>query len=216
MAASIASHDLRDVVAVGHSFGAVMSLVAAARHPGRFRALALLDPTMVMSDQLDQIFFLDANGDRQHHLAVKARERRAQFASEEEAFAAWRPKTLFCDWSDEALRQFVRSALRPADQGSGMTLAWSPAWEAHYYEAFYYDSWAELERLDPRISVLVVRGGDTDVFQQRSVARFRAIRPSARMVDVPGYGHLFPQAAPVETARILGEWLAGLGRRIDG
>ncbi len=212
IAEAFAEHGLTEVIAVGHSFGAVASLVAAARHPERIRALCLLDPTMVNERQMDQIFFRDELGRRQHRLAVQARERRTHFASADEAYATWRSKRLFHDWSDELLRHFVSTALRPAGNGSGLTLIWPADWEAHYYEGFYYESWTELERLDLRIPVLVVRGGETDVFTLGSVERFRSIRPSATMVDVLGYGHLFPQAAPEQTGKVIREWLV----RIDG
>jgi pimeloyl-ACP methyl ester carboxylesterase len=205
-AATIAEHDLSGVIAVGHSFGAVVSLVAAARHPDRFSGLCLLDPTMVSEAQLEEIFFRDGRGLRQHRLAVQARERRTEFASEEEAFGAWRSKRLFHDWSDDLLRGFVSAALRPNGNGS-LTLAWPAAWEASYYEGFYPASWKELGRLPPRIPVLVARGRDTEVFTAEGVARFRALRPTARLVDVPGYGHLFPLAAPGETSRLVEEWL---------
>jgi len=211
IAATIARYDLEDVIAVGHSFGAVASLVAVARHPDRFRALCLLDPTMVLADDLHRVFFFDAGGERQHRLAVRARERRTEFGSEGEAYESWRTKPLFQDWSDETLRRFVRTALRPVGNGAGFTLAWPAEWEAHYYEGFHEESWAELERLDPAVPVLVVRGEKTDAFTARAAARFRAIRPSATMVEVTGFGHLFPQTAPEETARVVQAWLEDVG-----
>ncbi len=207
IAAGMVEHDLRDVVGVGHSFGAVASLVAATRQPDRFRALVLLDPTLLLQVLLDQIFRPDANGVVQHQLAVRARTRRAEFASLAEAFEYWRPRSLFRDWSDEALWFYVRSGLRPLPNGAGFTLVWAPDWEANYYEGLYRDGWSTLDQLDPRIPVLVIRGGTTDTFSVEAAERFRQLRPSASVVDLPGFGHLFPMAAPDQTAGIISDWL---------
>ena len=213
IAAGLVEHDLGDVVAIGHSFGAVASLVAAVRSPDRIRALCLLDPTMVLAEQIDRIYRLDAHGVRQHRLAVKARERRHEFESEQDAFTYWRPKSLFHDWSDEAVWRYVRCALKPKPDLSGFTLAWPAEWEAHYYEGLYEGSWAELDRLDPSMPVLVIRGATTDTFLPAAVERFRAARPSATIVDVAGHGHLFPQAEAGVTHRIVADWLGGIGNR---
>src|SRR5687768_6050617 len=44
--AGLSRHLLPPVIAVGHSFGAVASLLAAVRDRPRFRALAMLDPVI--------------------------------------------------------------------------------------------------------------------------------------------------------------------------
>ena len=134
LAAGIVEHDLHDIIAVGHSFGGVGSLVAAVRRPERFRGLVLLDPTLLLQVQLDHIFRPNADGVVEHQLAVRARVRRARFISLNEAFRCWRPRPLFRDWSDEALWGYVRSGLRQLPNESSCSLVWPADWQAHYYE----------------------------------------------------------------------------------
>ena len=216
LAAAMVHYDLRDVLAVGHSFGAVVSLVASARRPERFRGLVMLDPTMLLQAQLDQRIGPNGDGAARHLFAARARDRRSEFDSEPAAFEYWRPRSLFRDWSDDALWQYVRSALKPARDGNGFTLVWSPAWEAHYYESLYEESWRELDRLDPGLPVLVIRGGTTEVFLPEAAERFRMARPSATVVDLPGLGHLFPLVAPEQTARIITDWASARSFRPTG
>ncbi len=216
LAAGIADYDLHSVLAVGHSFGAVASLVAAARRPERFRGLIMLDPTMLLQAQLDQVMGPNGNGGARHLFAARARDRRSEFDSEPAAFQYWRPRSLFRDWSDDALWHYVRSALRPAPNGTGYTLVWPPEWEAHYYESLYEESWRELDRLDPALPVLVMRGGNTDVFLPEAAERFRMARPSATVVDFPGHGHLFPLVAPEQTARAIMDWATARSFRPTG
>lgn len=202
-------HDLRDVIAVGHSFGGVASMLAAIADPGRFRALILLDPTILPPDtmasidqmrQQDQMIRLP--------LVYGALNRRAEFADAADAFAYWRDKPLFQDWSDDALWHYTRAMTRPADDGTGVTLTWPRTWEAHYYRTIYTKSWADLPRLAGLLPTLIVAGEQSDAFPPESAARARDLLPAATHVALPGYGHLFPHAAPDQTRDIIANWLA--------
>ncbi len=209
--AGLEAHRLPPVVALGHSFGAVAALIAAGRDPARFRGLVMLDPTMLPPALMDSVRTLRARGEEPRFgLIEAARRRRARFASPEEAFAYWRGKELFADWPDAALHLYVEGMLRPAPDGEGFELAWSPEWEAWYYRSFYPDSWRDLERLAPGLPVLVVRGALSDTFVEASERHFRALRPGAEVKVVPGAGHLFPQSHAAEAAAAVRAWLSRL------
>lgn len=204
-------HQLPPVIAVGHSFGAVASLLAAVRDRSRFRALAMLDPVIpppaFMQEYRDRL----ARGEAAFRpLAQGARKRRTRFDSGEEAFEYWRGKPLFGDWTDEALWRYTRAMLRPLPDG-GFTLTWSSAWEAHYYESFYSGTWEEMAGLDPSLPVLVVGGATSDTLLPEATALLRERIPWGTHHTIAGHGHLFPHSAPGETGRVLREWLNGLG-----
>jgi pimeloyl-ACP methyl ester carboxylesterase len=201
-------HDLTDVVGLGHSFGSVALLLAAVRERARFRALCLLDPTIPPPSLLEMIRERGEGAwGYSQRLADKARQRRADFRDPDEAFAYWRDKPLFADWSDAALWQYTHTILRPAESGDGFQLSWSPAWEAHYYESLYAGTWSDIERLDPTLPVLIIGGATSDTFLPDAAELLRAKLPQARIEVVPGFGHLFPLAAPDATRGILEGWL---------
>ena len=208
--AGIQEHSLPQLVAVGHSFGAVASLLAAVKDPARFRGLALLDPTILPPPIMDQVREQRRRGEMSFRPLVQgARKRRDRFSSESEAFSYWRGKPLFADWPDDAVRRYTRAMLRPTGQGD-FTLTWPGAWEAHYYESFYTESWDAVERLDRSIPVLLVGGSESDTLLPEATALLLEKLPRARHVTIPGYGHLFPHAVPEQTGLILGDWIAGL------
>lgn len=202
----IRDHDLRDIIAVGHSFGGVASLLAAAEAPERFRALVLLDPTI---PPLPVMWFVRASRflglDDGFGLAPRAEKRRDHFESAEEAYTFFKSKRLFADWDDAALRQYAAS-MPPLPDG-GVTLAWPRAWEAYYFRTVYTGTWAHLSALRGKMPVLAVRGGTSKTFMPGSAARMRRILPDMVCAEVPGHGHLFPQSAPQETHRIIDDWL---------
>lgn len=203
----ISTHHLPPLIGIGHSFGAVTTLLAAIRKPGSIRALALLDPTILPPAVMEQARELRRTGQMAFRPLVQgARKRRNRFATAAEAFQYWREKPLFADWDAAALGNYVAAMLRPTGAGD-FTLTWPPAWEAHYYESFYPDTWNDLTRLDPSLPLLVVAGATSDTFVPEAVELLRRALPHAQIHSIPGHGHLFPQSAPQATGRILADWL---------
>lgn len=208
LVAGIEQHGLHDVIAVGHSFGAVASLVAAVMRRPLFRTLVLLDPVILPADVMEQYARAkrtnwESDG---HPLARQALRRRSHFSSRQEAFDIWRRRRLFADWSDAALMRYVDGGLRP-DGSGGYTLTWSAAWEAYYYNAFKADTWREVARLDPTLPILIVAGATSDTFMSDARAEFEAAVPWSESVVVDA-GHLFPQARPDATLAVLNDWLS--------
>jgi pimeloyl-ACP methyl ester carboxylesterase len=210
--AGLRAYGFERVIGVGHSFGAVVSMRAALAEPGRFRALILLDPTILPTHLTDAVKAARAQGQRLRiPLIDGALNRRHRFASVDEAYTYWRGKPLFQDWSDAAVRRYAESLTRPAADGDGLELAWPREWEAHYYLALDADVWELLPRLRAlQLPVLIVQGGTTETYVDAAADQVRALLPNADHVRLPGYGHLFPQAAPEITYQVISAWLAGL------
>ena len=205
------AHNLEGVIAVGHSMGGVHSLLAVLAEPCRFRALILLDPTILPPLPLAAIRLLQALGMGSHFPLVRgALRRRAHFESVEEAFAYWRAKPLFRDWSDEVLRLYAEGLTCPAPDGS-VTLRWSPQWEARIYQTILTDVWRDVPRLRGLLPTLIVRGEQTNTFVAASERRMRRLLPEATLITLEGHGHLFPMSAPQETRRIMEAWLREKG-----
>lgn len=209
LTAGLREHKLMDVILVGHSLGGVVSTLAAIAEPDRVRALVLLDPTFLRPAFLRIIALMRPLGlSSRYPLVKQALRRRGYFISPEEAFAYWRQKPLFADWADETLRDYVEGALRQT-HGGGHELTWSPRWESQVFRAVITDGWREPRRLRPDLPVLVIRGENTNAYVRACERKMRRLLPHATHLTMAGYGHLFPHAAPKQTAQIIDEWLTG-------
>jgi pimeloyl-ACP methyl ester carboxylesterase len=204
--AGFSAHGLDRVIAVGHSFGAVVALLAARRAPDRFRGLVLLDPTLLPAALTAQFVEGRERGRPDWHpLVRRTRERRRVFADRDEAFEVWRGRGPFVDWPDSMLWRYVDGNLRPtADRA--LTLAWSPEWEVYYFEAVDTDAWTKIETLDRGLPILVLAGASSDTFTEECRHRFARLLPAAEIATIEG-GHLFPQSAPEATAAAVTGWL---------
>ena len=210
--AGLQAHDPGKVIALGHSLGGVVSLLALLREPARVKAVVALDPPILLPFLLQMIKQAwDGGYVDQIPMVQSARRRRQTFESRQDAFARFRGKRVFADWTDEALWLYVEQAIVPNQTGGGFCLAWSIEWEAHYFATVYLKIWEDLPRLRGAAPILFIRGDDSDTFSREAYHRVRAILPTADFELMLGQGHLFPLAAPAETARLIRGWLESKG-----
>lgn len=205
------ANNLRDVVAVGHSLGGVISLLALIKRPDVFKALILLDPVFLapaMLRRLEQAWLQGAVD--QLPLVQGARRRRRHFDSREQALQRFREKPIFADWSPESLALYVEHGLRPRLDAPGFELTWDTEWEAHYFATVPRDIWRTLPRLNGLAPTLILRASHSDTFPAAVVAQAQSLLQAADFREMAGQGHLFPQAAPVATAAIIRRWLQAL------
>lgn len=209
--AAFQTFDLHDVIAVGHSFGGVASMMAALQQPDRFKALILLDPTLLPHHVLKLMDDARAKGESgAHQLAEVARNRLSVFVSVDAAFEWFRSKSLFAGWSDELVRFYAEYGTVERDDGK-RSLTWSPLWEAYYFSTVATDMWDDVPRLNALdIPILIVAGSESDTFLPTSATEVRDLVPKATHRTIDGHGHLFPQTAPDATAQLIQDWLATL------
>ncbi len=209
--AGLYTRGLRDVVAVGHSLGGIISLLALIKRPEAFKALILLDPVFLPPHVLGIIEEAWANGSvEQLPLVRGARRRRRVFGSRAEALSRFREKPIFADWPAETLALYVQHGLRPSADGCGFELVWTTCWEAHYFATVYREIWNALPKLNGLAPTLILRATHSDTFPVAVLDRAESLLPDADFHEMDGQGHLFPQAAPQATARLIREWLRSL------
>ena len=207
--AGLTQYDLSEVIAIGHSFGAIASLLAVLDQPQRFRGLIMLDPTILPVPLMDTIKAMQAQGEEPRlPLVDGALKRKHRFPDVAAAYAYWRGKPLFKDWSDLAVRLYAESMTQPAADGDGLELTWPRDWEAYYYLSIYAHIWDDLPRLDGLLPTLIVQGGATDTYSDDSANLVKEMLPAVTHITLPGYGHLFPQAAPDAMRAIIEAWLS--------
>lgn len=205
--AGIEHHSLLNVIAMGHSFGGIASALAVKERPHAFRALILLDPTIlepVLIADLAQLRASNAPADA-YPLASRALRRQDVFTHRSEAFDYFRSRGVFKDWNHAALSQYVDSGLLQTD--TGFVLAWPKEWEAYYFRTMYLKFWDEIPALNGIVPTLIVRGETSDTYVAQSAAEVARLWPEATHVEVVGEGHLFPQTAPEQASEILRDWL---------
>jgi pimeloyl-ACP methyl ester carboxylesterase len=196
------------VIGVGHSIGAVVTLRAALREPGRFSALVLIDPVLFVPSRLIswKFFYTLGLGDRLHPLIAGAKKRRRVFDDLEVVFRRYRSRNVFRYMSDENLRIYIEGVTRSKADGT-YGLVYSPEWEAQIYRTGLqdFDIWRGLPKLE--VPTLFIRGAETDTFLEKAAKLVKRMLPKAWVETLDKSTHLLPLERPQEVFNIMQSFL---------
>lgn len=210
-----AAHDLRTAlrgagvvggVGVGHSLGAVVTLMAAAHDPELFRGLVLLDPVLFTGPRA-LLWGLVKRVRLQNHMPIvkSALRRRDHWPSREAVRASYATKPVFARFDPECLDDYLEAGL--LDTPEGVILRYTKAWEARIFSTTpSVEIWSHVRRL--RLPVLVLRGDGSDAFLPEAAARVARDVPGAEIVTLADASHLFPLERPLEVAEHVRRFVA--------
>lgn len=196
------------VIGVGHSIGAIVTLRAALRDPGKFRALVLIDPVLFVPSFLLRWHVVRALGlgDRLHPLIPGTKKRRRTFDDLETVYHRYRGRAVFRHLSDENLQVFIEGITRKTEDGS-YELIYSPEWESQIYRTGMhdFDIWRGLP--DLQVPTLLIRGAETDTFLESAAAFVKRKQPKARVETLEKSTHLLPLERPGRVFEIMQAFL---------
>jgi len=203
----IREHNLSDMIYIGHSIGAIVSMLMLLEDESPFKAVIMLDPTVLVPNILDMLRMVQPQGMAyEHPLSKGALRRRHQFDSIDAVYDNFKSKRIFSDWDDEVLRLYAEHGTVPNDEGR--TLRYTGAWEAYYFASGFTRTWDILPKLNQaKTPMYIINGGTSDTFIPESVEKVRELVPSADYATVEGHGHLFPMSAPRSTSELIQDWL---------
>ncbi len=211
---SVLSHDLlrfleqeqlRSVIAVGHSMGAIAALRAAVWAPERFHAMVLLEPVLLPRRVMLEWWLVRATGlgTRLHPLIPGALRRQRRFGNLEDAYERYRGRPIFRYFSDQALRAYIMGMTSKGADGA-FELTYSPEWEARVYDTGVWNDW-DLWRALPslRTPTLFVRGAESDTLRTSVTGEVARRSPQVRIVVMERATHLLPLERPGETSELI-------------
>lgn len=198
--------DLTNVVLIGHSRGGGASILAACAAPERVAAAVFYEPTMALGQQ-------PMGRDRSQPPPPSARgeralQRRAVFASQQEVFDSYRPRTVFKAWTEEALWAYIKHGTKANEDGTVELLC--PPWvEARLYDEISYpDEWIGIR--NDALPVLACYGELSGRVQpdRDPAAALRRIFPRCNVHVLPGATHFGPMERPEAFANVLEDFLS--------
>lgn len=185
---------IRGAIGVGHSMGAVTTLLTAVNDPSMFSAVVAIDPVLLAGWATVLWGAMKAMGaGSQLPLVRGARTRTEWFPDERESTDPYRTRRLFRHWLPEVFDDYWDAALVPDGRG-GRTLRYPRRWEARIFEVSPHNVWPHIRRL--QVPSLFIQGEHSDAFFPHAVRRVRREVPGARIEVFEGYGHCVPMENP--------------------
>ncbi len=197
------------IIGVGHSLGAMASLMAAIIEPAYFRCLVVIEPVLFSALRGSILSLLSPLGlvPRVLPLIGQTLNRKRSFSSRESMFENYRSKSVFEKFSDQVLMDYVQGLAEDTENGR-IVLRYSPDWEARIYEtAGVADKfvWKNLDKID--FPVLVIRGAESDTFQASALDRLVKELPRGKAFTMKGAGHLVPLEYPREVSNLIVDFI---------
>jgi pimeloyl-ACP methyl ester carboxylesterase len=202
----VASRMNPPVVGMGHSLGAVTTLIAAAAYPHLFSALVLIEPVLPPRRLLLIMAALRIVGlAGWMPLAKRARRRKRTFRSRAEAFRRFASgRGLFKTWSPEFIDAYLSCGLLEKDDETAV-LRCDPETEARIFESVPSDVWRTVEQV--RCPMLAIRGEHSKAFRQEAAERLRRLATHGQYRTIAASGHFIPMERPEACAAAIVEWM---------
>ncbi len=185
--------DHQNLIGIGHSYGAALTLRVAAAHPQRFRALVMLDPITMPTPIWLGVKLASAL--RRNTIAQSARRRRDRWASRSEVLERLRGRGIYAGWTEEALACFVDHATRDDTDGSRI-LCCPKSIEAEIFEQPVYP-WQAYRRIT--VPTLYLYGRRSYPFIPWAARLAQGANPRIEVQVLDG-GHCFMQETPEAAA----------------
>ncbi|HQL57143.1 MAG TPA: alpha/beta hydrolase [Myxococcota bacterium] len=199
--------DMAGCIGVGHSLGAVCSMLASVREPGLFKALVLIDPVLF-------------NGVRQHYwhllqvaglmdripLVKNAQRRRNYWPTVEDVRDSYMCKPFFRSWAPGCMDDYLKHGL--TQDGSGYKLRYPPAWEAEIFKYTPANLWRQIAQV--KVPTMILRGQTSDTLTKSAAKRAAESMANGATMDVPGTGHMLPVQQPQMVAKLVIDFLKSL------
>lgn len=196
------------VIAIGHSLGAVSSMLLAAERPHRLKALVLVDPT-IMPRSLNFVLSvaqrLGLTG--MFPIVRAASKRNSTWPDRSTIYNAYSRRAPFDKWSEGFLEAYLEYGFEELPSGI-IKLRCEPAWESKCFSTCPAWIWGIPGLL--KIPVLIIYGAQSDVFLEKSAKKFQSECKHVTLRKIDGVGHFAPMEKPHQTARLIFEFLEQL------
>jgi pimeloyl-ACP methyl ester carboxylesterase len=197
---------IEDAIGVGHSMGGHCVTRVAARRPGTFRRLVLVDPVIVDPEAYATDRYRGYDVAEDHPVA----RRRNQWDSWQEMCRRFQDRHPFSLWRPEVLEDYCRYGVLPRADGAGYELACPPLVEASVYLG---NTRTDIHPLIPGLTlpVVVLRARarnpedavGVDFSKSPTWPGLADEFPNGRDVYLPHLTHFIPMQEPELVARFI-------------
>ena len=188
-------------IGVGHSLGAVMTLIAATHRPDLFEKIILIEPVLYPSASLRVLKAVPlALRYRYLKLAKRTLLRRDIWRDHHDFVQYHASKPAFDGISQAVMYDYAQYGLKPHTDEQ-MAFVFPKAWEAHVF-ATIPNVWGYIKKL--QVPCTCIRASDSERWVPlKSWDKWQKLRPDLPLLTLQGMGHLAPLQQPEKVADLI-------------
>ena len=196
--------DEEKVVGIGHSFGGVISFIAACQRPELFKGLIMLDPPVVTgSTALAMRLIKKTKLIDKFSPAGKAETRRTHWPLGSDVEKLFARRQLFKNFDARCLTDYVASGI--TEKNNQLELSFSAKVEADIFRNLAANLSSYKNKLT--IPTYLIYGEDSTVFPHKFFKKFTKLNSMITLKITTG-GHMFPLEQPENTANMINELIS--------
>jgi pimeloyl-ACP methyl ester carboxylesterase len=189
----VATQSSQAVIAIGHSFGGVLSYIACCKRPELFSGLIMLDPPLATG--LSRHIFRFAKTNRLINKitpAKKTQTRKQRWHKDADLVDYFSERALFKNMDRQCVQDYVNSVT--ALRGDEQHLLFNRDTEANIFRTLPHNLPDFYGKLQCPATLITSRY--TDVCVPRLRQPFLRNNPSVQHIELPAGGHMFPLEHP--------------------
>lgn len=193
------------VLALGHSFGALVSYMCVCRRPDLFSSLIMLDPPLITG--LARYTFRFAKRFRLINHVTPAGltlGRNRKWHRDQDLHAYFSNKTLFKNFDPDCIEDYIDAVMEL--KGEHMHLSFDVETEANIFRTIPHNLHSFSGQL--KIPTSLITGRYTDVCVPVLRKPFLKANPSIKHIEFEKGKHMFPLEYPIEVAGLLSNILS--------
>lgn len=191
----------QQVIGLGHSFGSLVTLMAAYQRPDLFSQLVIMDPPFVIGGKsfiFEGIQKLKLKAIDKITPAGMTLKRNDHWQSFEEAYAALRNNRLFKSFDEQCFNDYFSHGLQTDEQRGGVTLSIPKHVEAHIFRTVPA-WWWRTPRKAPNVPVHLITAAQSPFYKQGLPEGMK--KNYGIDFSIVDGGHMFPLESPDLTAQ---------------
>ncbi len=193
------------VIAIGHSFGGVISFMAACQYPELFKGLIMLDPPVITGVETWAIRLLK----KTRYIdkvtpAGKSKKRRRFWPVDTDLASKFSRSKLFKDFDPRCLKDYVNSAT--IKKNDRLELVFDPQIETEIFRNMP----TNLAKFKQKLTMpsALIMGEHSDVSPAYFFKRFAKLNSNIELHSINA-GHMFPLEKPQETFTLIDKIISG-------
>ena len=185
------------VIGIGHSFGGILTLLAAAKNPELFKSVILLDPPLFSSHKSSFIKLLRAlNIEDWVSPSGKSKKRRSHFESKSQAKSLFQINKLFKNFHPQTLNDYVTHGLTETDNDVKLTIS------VEKEVAIFHNSLTSFPKNIYKVKGTLLYATRNPILWSSDLCWINRKFAQLQLFPFPG-SHLFPFENPESTALMI-------------